>query len=156
MESVSRIIVDYNIIDPMKIAVFPNITDWRYVGPHLKGVWTYWVKITNLGYLLNLSEAEKRVQEFGHQLMPGLSINSFINEFPEPDGKGAIVFGGSRWEDQFGVQYVIYLQNLAGKWVPNFHVANYEFSEKWFWTVIVRQEKVIFRSPKDIAMPLKD
>lgn len=125
-------------VNPMSVVTTAgyDAKGWKYLGPELSGKQKLRVKLTCFGYVRNLEEARKKAENMGCRLAEGQARESFKARFPKPEGKGSVVFGGSRWRSPDGDARVACLSDLGGGWDSNFRWSDYDFSDDWRWLVV--------------------
>lgn len=126
-------------VDPMDVVTSAgyNPSGWKYLGPRLSGKRTLQVKLVRLGYIRNLEEARKKVDELGYRLLEGQARESFKASFPRPDNdKGPVVFAGSVWRGPDGSASVAFLYGSRGAWGSYFFCSDDDFRDRWRWLVV--------------------
>jgi hypothetical protein len=129
--------VDYDV-DPLKVvrSAGYNPEGWKFLGPARKGKVVEQTKLIRLGHVRTVEEAERRADEREYRLLGGHGRESFKAKYPKPDGKGPIVFAGSRWQPPYGRALVACLFGLGDEWGSHFRWADGEFSEDCRWPVV--------------------
>lgn len=127
-----------NDIDPTEVvrAAGYDPENWKYLGPKLSGKPKYRAKLVLLGYVRNLEEAREKADKIGYRLLEGQAREPFKKKYPEPDGKGPVIFGGSEWQRPSGDASVAYLHGFRGRWDSRFGWSGCGFSEDWRWAVV--------------------
>lgn len=108
---------------------------WEYLGPKFAGKCTYIVKLVRLGCVRNLKEAREKADKLGLRLLEGQARESFKAKYPVPDGKSAIVFGGSEWRGPDGGALITCLYKI-GDWYSYFHWSGSIGEESCRWAVV--------------------
>ncbi len=83
-----------------------DIKGWKYLGPRLQGKERLIAKLTCLGKVCSIKEAEEKAGRMGYRLLEGQFRKAFVGKFPKPDGRSRIIFGGSQWQDSEGNVHV--------------------------------------------------
>jgi hypothetical protein len=131
------LVVDHTTIQSMDVvrAAGYNPEGWNYLGPEFHGKQVYRAKLVRLGYIRNLKDAEQRADGLDFRLLEGQAREPFKAQYPTYDGKGSIIFGGSRWQRPVGYAYVTRLQGLKGVWFSYFRCVDRLFPDcRWLVT----------------------
>ena len=134
--------VNHNEINPLELVRKShngyNPQGWEYLGPKIEGLKIYHARLIHLGEFERIEEAHNSARDLGLKLVEGQAYIPFKARYPHPINDGAILFGGSEWQDPRGNRRIIMFGSdgiYAHDWGIGFRYCDSGFSKYWRWVV---------------------